>query len=387
MKITFEKAVLLDRLAPVMGAVSTRNTIATISGILFTTVDENTCSAVAYDLEKGIRTTIPCRVEREGSYILNANKFTQIVRSLSDEELTVDIDDKNIVSITSGRSQFGLHALKGRDFPSMPELGGDHPFPVKQKHLRAMIGKTLFSVAQNDVKPTLNGLYLEANDEKITAASTDHFVLSVCSMNCSAKDMNDGSSINKSLILPGKTVAELYRMLEDSDEEAIVYFNRKHAVFKMGDYILFSRLIEGDYIEYEKFLPKEAATTVHVDSDYLISVLERAALVTEDRELGQKKSILRCDFEGSQLKISTQSNSGRFYDDLPIRKEGKDITIFFSCKRLLEAVRACSMEKLKLSLNTNLMGMVLSPANPDEDFKDGAFTIMVLPVRPPEENI
>lgn len=385
MKITFEKDLLLTTLAPVLGAVSSRNTMPTIAGILFKTVDETTCALYAYDLEKGIKTTISCVVEREGSFILNANKFVSIVRSLPDDSLTVDINEKNLVRITSGRSEFGLHALKGSDFPNLPELGGDNPFLIKQKLLRSLIGKTLFSAAQGDAKAIFNGVYFKTDTDSLTAVSSDRFTLSVCRMNAEIRNRDNGEEIHKEFIIPAKTLSEVYKLLDDTDDEATVFINRKHTVFMIGNYILFSRLIDGEYIDYERFMPKESKTFVSLDTAEFAQTLERAALVTEDRELGQKKSILRCSFEPTVVKLSTESVSGRFLDEVFCQKTGDDLVIFFTCKRLLDAVRATNVERLHLDLNTNLTGMVLTPAEPEKEFPDGEFRILVLPVRPPQD--
>ena len=183
MTVVFAKEILISALVPALGAVSTRNTVPAIEGILMDCRNEGKCILSAYDMDKGMRTVINAEIEEYGACIIHAQKLLQIVRVMPGDRVRITVDDSLKAVIESGRSCFELKALNAADFPLMPELGGDHPFPVKQKHLRAMIGKTLFSVAQNDVKPTLNGLYLEANDETITAASTDHFVLSVCSMN------------------------------------------------------------------------------------------------------------------------------------------------------------------------------------------------------------
>lgn len=386
MKITFEKDILINALTPLMGVVSSKNTIAAISGVLFTSEGKDSCTLCAYDLEKGIKTSLSCVVEQEGSYILNAQKFFQIVRSLSDSSLTVYINEKNVVKITSGRSEFELHALNGSDFPNIPELGGENGFNIKQGLLRTMIAKTIFCVSQNDSKPAFNGVFFKIDEEKFTVVSSDRFSLAFCDMKVKIKNINGSGKLEAGFIIPGKALSEIMKLLTEPEEELTVYISRKHSVFKIGKYIFFTRLIDSEYIDYERFIPKESPIIVNIDSDDFVSSLERAALVTEDKELGQKKSILRCVFEGNLFKIYTESVNGRFYDEIPVGKSGEDITIYFSCKRLLDALRSSGVERLKVTLNTPLMGIKIEPASPEKEFGNGHFMFLVLPIMPPKNN-
>ena len=169
-------------------------------------------------------------------------------------------------------------------------------------------------------------------------------------------------------IVPGNTVTELNKLLEDSDSTVRFSLTRKHIIFSLKmkygteekETMLYSRLIDSQYIEYMRFIPKENKTYVKVDKNQLENALERASLVTEDKNAGQTKSVVKFNFNGDRLDISASSVSGRVYDEISVEKEGPDIEIGFSCKYLLDILRVIDVDVLMLSLTTPLMCMIIT---------------------------
>ena len=190
----------------------------------------------------------------------------------------------------------------------------------------------------------------------------------------------DASDLNLSFIVPGKTLAQLSRLINDDDGELTVVLARKHVIFKMENRIFFSRLIEGEYIDYTRVIPKESKITAIVDRMAFISSLERASLVTEDKSLGQLKTSVKLNFEGDVLKVSSESLSGSVYDEVLIEKEGADILIGFNCRFFLDALKSADGEKIKLSMSGPLMGVVITAAEKDEE-SEGEYLYIVSPVR------
>lgn len=379
MKAIFEKSILLDAILPALGSVSGKNTIPAIEGINLNCSEEGVCVVTAYDLEKGYRTEISCDVVRAGNYIINAQKLCQIVKAMPSGFLTLDIDSNNIAKIISGKSEFEIYAMNGADFPQLPALRGDHGFVIKQSILRNMITKTQFAVAANDMRPELNGAFFKIEGTKLTVVSCDGSKMAIKEQITDLENKNDDQSeLDMQFIIPAKTLIEIMKLLSDSDDTVSIRLTRKYVILFIGKVIFFSRLIENEYIDYNRFLPKAPKTFVKIDCEAFLGALERASLVTEDKTMGQAKSILRCNFEDGMLKISSVSVSGKVYDEIFTEKEGEDIMIGFNCRYLLDALRACDSEKLKLSLTSQLMGMTIQPA---EESEDGTFTFLVLPVK------
>jgi len=383
MRITFEKSVLEAAVNDSLCAVSDKNTYQTLECIRFRCADgDSSCSLTTFDLNKGFVTDIACRVERGGNYLINANKLNRIIRFLPDHYVTLDINDKKIVQVISGRSKFELHALEGETFPNIPELDGERGFTVSCEVLKRMIAQVYFAIAVTDQRPMLCGAYFIVDDEKLKLISCDGNRLAVRETLCALGNKNkDLSSLNLSFIVPGKTLSQLSRLLSDDDSEIAVILARKHVIFKMEDKIFFSRLIDGEYIDYNRVIPKEPKISVVLDRMAFISSLERASLVTEDKSLGQVKSSVKLNFEGDTLKVFCESLSGSVYDEVAIEKEGNDLLIGFNCRFLLDALKSADSEKIRIAITGPLMGVVITAEGRDDEACDTDFLYMVCPVR------
>ena len=161
MKVIFDRDTLLTALTPAASIAPGKNTIASIEGILFECPGdvEGMCRITSYDMEKGLRTSIEAKIMSEGSFIINSQNILQIVRSMPQGEITIDIDDKNRAKITGGQSFFEINSIPGENFPSLPLLSGDRNYTMPQYIFRSIIAKTAFAIAQNSQKPIFNGVY------------------------------------------------------------------------------------------------------------------------------------------------------------------------------------------------------------------------------------
>ncbi len=378
MKITVQKTDLLAAAIPSSGFASNKNTIAATEGILFRTIDNNVCELSAYDLEKGMKTSVSCIVEEAGCGIINCTRFIQIIRAMPEGSLTIAIDEKSFrAKISGNQAEFELQALNGKDFPDLPELRGDRGFTIKQNALRAILQKTQFAIAVNSVRPELNGLNLKVKDGTLTAVSCDGGRLSLVSEKAEIESVGT-AELTFDIIIPGKSIAELMRFVSDTEEDMKIYVARKHIIFFIGSFILFTRLIDAQYVDYERFLPKAPKIFVDTDTAAFTSALERAMLVTEEKQQGQVKSPVICVFDDGLLTVSSSSITGRVNDVIPTEQEGEAIEIGFNCRFLYEAMKVCDCEKVKLSLTSPLMGMTIEPL---EEEKTGQFLFLVLPVR------
>jgi len=378
MKITFDKSILLSAAIPSSGFASGKNTIAATEGILFRTVGTDACELSAYDLEKGMKTSVPCVVEQDGCGIINCARFIQIIRAMPEGALTVEIDETSYrAKITGGQAVFELQALNGRDFPDLPELRGDRGFTIKQSALRTILQKTQFAIAVNSVRPELNGLNLKVKNGVLTAVACDGSRLSLVSEKSDIVSVGT-SELDFDIIVPGRAINELMRFVADSDEEMKINVARKHIIFFIGNFILFTRLIDAQYVDYERFIPKAPKIFVNTDAAELTSALERAMLVTEEKQQGQVKSPVICVFEEGTLTVSSSSITGRVNDVIPVEQDGETIEIGFNCRFLYDAMKVCDCERVKLSMTSPLMGMTIEPA--DED-SENRFLLLVLPVR------
>ena len=377
MKITFEKSVLCGAVAPLMGAVSSKNTYAAIEGILITTDGANKCVLTSFDYDKGFRITVDAKVDEEGSFIINGSKLNQIIRTLPEGDVELTVDNRFTAVIQGGKSKFELNALGGEEFPSIPEFKGEYRFEMPQSVLRSMIADTSFAIAQNESKAVLNGSLFNINGNEIKVVSCDGNRLAIRECVCDLNNIAD-NELKIKFILPGKSIAELLKNLGDTDDTVTIFISRKNAVFDIDGVVFFSRLIEGEYLEYERFIPKSSMIVSEVNTESFIRSLERASLVSDDKTLGQAKSYVKCNFANGVLGISSTSANGRVYDELIVNTEGGDIAIGFNCRFLLDALRACGTEDVRCEMNTPLSCMVIRPT---EESAEDNYIYIVLPVK------
>lgn len=376
MKIKVMKNELLEAAIPSAGFASNKNTIASTEGILFNTVSDKECELTAYDLEKGMKTLVTCIVEESGAGIINCQRFIQIIRAMPDGLLTIEINESNLrARISGGTAEFELQALSASDFPDLPELRGDRGFKIKQSTLRSILQKTQFAIAVNSVKPELNGLDMKVENGILTAVSCDGSRLSIVSESEPVESVGT-SELVFDVIIPGKSISELMRFISDSDKDMTVYVARKHIIFFIDRFILFTRRIDAQYVDYERFIPKAPKIFVTVDTAELLSALERALLVTEERRQGQIPSPVICTVKEGQLTVASSSVTGRVNDVITVHQNGEDIEIGFNCRFLYDAIKVCDCEKIKLSLTSPLMSMTVEEAS-----ENGKFLLLILPVR------
>ncbi len=383
MKLTFERAELEKAVDFSMCAVSDRNAIPVVEGIRLRSEKNGKCSLTTYDLEKGFYTEIDCRTEEPGNYVINAAKFLRIIKSMPDLYITVEVNENCAVTVSSGRSKFELHALDGETFPNIPTLSGERGFLIEGGLLKKMIAQTSFSIGYgNDIRPMLCGACFNITDDGIKIVTCDSNRLSVREKHQKIENRNsDSSDLNLKFIVPGKTVGQLTRLIDD-DESVNIMLTRKHVIFRLENMTFFSRLIDSEYIDYERVIPKGRETVAVIERADLLSSLERASLVTEDKALGQAKSYVKATFEDEKIIIESKSVNGSVYDEQNIEKSGADLVIGFNCRYFIDALRAADTEKIEVILNGQLTSIIVKPVYKDDEKDNGEdYLYMISPVR------
>ena len=384
MKIKFKRTELASSIAPLMATAVNRSTVPAVEGILIEAREPDTCIFTTYDLEKGIRTRVEAQVEEEGFNVVNAQKFFQTLQVLDGDEIEMIIDEKLGVIITDGKSKFRMNALRGEDFPAVPSLKSQMGFFIEQATLLRMFRKISYAMGTVDQRQVLNGCFVQVEDEEILMVACDSFKLAKCSRSMPIKAGNpEDRYIRYAFILPVKTVNELCRMLSD-DEDSItrIYIMRKHIVFEIGEYVFFSRLIEGEYIDYDRIIQTNHPTTAILDREEMLGALERASLITEEKIAGSMRSHVKLEFETGALKISAVSTNGSSYDEIVTEHKGDNVLIAFNNRYLMDTIRATSTEKIKISMTSALASINVEPVDEDENVEE---IFMLLPVRMREQ--
>ena len=383
MKIVFNRQEIINCVTPLMCAASgSRSSIAAVEGILFEAEAPSTVTMTTYDLEKGVRTTVEANVLEGGSCVINAQKFLQSVKVMSGDEITLSVNDRLAVYIMSGKSNYRMSALPAADFPALPALRTELGFTLPSSVLRKMINKVSYAMGVNDQRIILNGTYFKVNDGDLLCVACDSFRLAKSEKKLEFGRINDDrDALHFAYVVPAKTINELCRMLPDDDELTVaVYMGRKHMVYVIEGLTFFTRLIEGEYIDYDRIIIKNHRIIVECPREALLMALEKAAIVTEEKIVGAGRAYVKLSLEGGLLKVTAESALGSSYDEIPVEHEGEDIVIAFNNRYLIDSVRSCTGDTVELQMSTPLTSVNIIPVHPD----DGEYTedvFFLLPVR------
>lgn len=383
MKVIFNRDELLTALIPAASIAPGKNTIATIEGILFECPGDEPgeCRITSYDMEKGLRTNVPAKIMSSGSFIINSQNILQIVRSMPSGEITIDIDENNHARITCGSSFFEINSLPGESFPALPLLTGDRSFTLPQYIFRSLVMKTAFAVAQNSSKPMFNGVYFNIEDGYLKCVGCDNSRLGYAEYEIGP------DAPQTSIIIPGRILLETLKNIKDTEDDMQIFVARKHVIFKVGAYTYFSRLIDGEYMNYKRVIPETFERFAYVNKQAFLSAAERALIVTEDKLGGSSlRTFIKLEFTKDKMIITSASTGGSVYEELPISMEGEDLVIGFNCRLLVDALRVAEgAETLCIKMNGPLIGICIEEADGGEDSDKKKnpvkYILYVLPLR------
>ena len=379
MKFTVHKSDFLNKLAPAMGTVSNKNTIASIEGVLMETL-EGRIRISTYDMNKGVRAMVDAvDIEREGRYIINAQRLYQTIRVMPDDELTIDIEENCNCTLTCGKSSFSMFAIPGSEFPNLPELTTERGFEIDAAIVKKMIGKVAHSVAEMDNRPMLCGCFFKISDDTLEVVSCDGYTLSICREKTEIEKLGRDMQSEVSFIIPGHALGEISKILSEDEKSRVrFYLSRKHAILRVEDIVFFTRTIESEYIDYNRMLPRENDIFLTVDKDRLLDGLERANIIAEEKIQGSGRSYVKINVEGNLLSLTSTSVNGKVYDEMDCTHEGGDLEIGFNCRYLINSIRVAEGETLKITMKGATQAITVEPFEEDEN---SSFYYMILPVR------
>ena len=365
MKFSCEKALLQAAISTTSRAVSPKSSIPALEGILLEAGNE--LRLTGYNLETGIRTVVPADIQEEGTLVLGARLFGDIIRKLPDDIVTFRADHY-MVNITCGMSEFNILGTDPEEFPELPTVEYQNTITLSQAKLRAMIGQTLFAVSDNERRPIHTGSLFEADDKGLTIVSVDGYRLA---LRHEAIEKKEGEAAF-SFVVPGAALGEVERICGDTEDPISVVQGSRHIMFKVGDTMLISRRLEGEFLAYRNAIPRHNTIKVEGDTKALLASIDRVSLIISDK----LKSPLRCVFGDGVLRISTKTAIGDGKDDCPIDGDGTGLEIGFNNRYLMDALKAAPADRVRLELTTGVAPCVILPTEGEENF-----LYMVLPVR------
>ena len=358
---------LLNNINIVLKGVSNKSTLPILECILIT-VYKNNFKLTSNNLELGIETNlIEADVKEEGKIAIEAKIFFDIIKKLNGTTITLKKDEHNNLVIKSKHSKFKISIIESNDFPSIPVIKKENEYIMYQNDLKNMIKQTIFSIAQDESKPILTGELIEIYDKHINIVSVDGYRISYKKSKL-IKDNNN----NTSVIIPGKILNEISKILSnDPNEEISIFIGEKHVLFDLGICIIVSRVIEGEYIKYKQSFFDDFKTKIFISRTEFIAGLERAILISRD----VKKIPVKLEIKENKIIINSNSELGTSYEELTVECDGDNLNIAFNPKYLIDALKVIEEDKISIQFTTSLSPCIITSIEYDD------YKYLILPLR------
>ena len=340
MKLVFTKSNLNKAVGIVMKAVPTRTTMNILECILIDATT-NEIKFTGNDMELGIETIVEGEIIEKGKIAIDAKLFSEIVRKLPDNDITLTTDSNNNALITCEKSKFNIAGKSGDDFSYLPAIIKDKMITLSQFQLKEVINQTIFSIAINDNNKMMTGELFEVNEGTLKVVGLDGHRIAIRNIKL------EGRSDDVRVVIPGKTLQEISKILNaDAESFVNIYFTNNHVLFEFDQTHVVSRLIEGDYFKISQMLSNDYETKVSINKKEFLDSIDRANLLIRE---GDKKPIIINILNGL-LQVNVNSAIGALNEDIDIDKEGKDIMIGFNPKFLMDALRVIDDENVTMYL-------------------------------------
>lgn len=370
MKFSCDKAVLCEAVNNVAPAVSSKSTMAALECVLLRCT-AGRLNVIGYNLELGITKEIAVNSSENGELILNARLFGEIINRMPNTELTVSSDDKLLTVIKGGGAQFTILGMSAEEYPEIPVISEEKSLRLPADILRSMISQTLYAVSQDASTPVLTGTLFEKKSGFLHLVSVDGCRLAL------RREPVEGTEDFR-FIVPGRTLSELLKLLSrfTDDEELVIRAGSRHIVFDCGGYHMISRLLDGEFIDYNSAIPREHKTRIELSARMFAESINRASIIINEKIKNPVKAV----FENGQVMISCETPMGKVSDAMPVELNGEPVRIGFNNKFMTDALKASEQDELVLEINTAFSPIKIVP-------KEGSsFIFLVMPMRLKDDN-
>lgn len=374
MKVVLTRGDLLKGISTVQSAVASKNTMPILANILLEARDKK-LELVATDLDMGIRCSVQAEVVDKGSITINAKKLSDIVRELPEASVDLEIDDNHKMILVCQKSNFKVHGLPKDDFPILPEVKKDKVFKVKGSLLQEMIHKTIFAVSTDETRYVLNGVFFQAEGGKIRMVATDGHRLAFIQ-----KKLEGKADEKCNVIIPTKTLNELSKVIsdiskgkEEKENDLVVEITAtdNQIKFVAGGVEIVSRLIEGQFPNYEQVIPKESDKKLEASTADLSAATRRVAILTSE-----KSNSIRYQAKGGKLLISSKTpDMGEAKEEMDVNYKGEEIGIAYNAKYVLDVLKNVGTDTVSIELTQPLSPGILRPKG------DSDYLCVIMPMR------
>ena len=372
MKIVCYKDKIIKALNSVVKGVASKTTMPILEGILIQTND-NEVKFTTYDLEIGIEYIMECEIKEQGSTVVNAIMFSEIIRKLPDTEIYISLNDKNLLEIECEGSLYKLATMNPEEFPELPKIEIENSIEVDQNVLKNMIRKTIFAVSSEENRPIFTGCLFEIENNKLNLVAVDGFRLALRSIYLN-KQTN-----NFSAVIPGKTLNEVNKIISDSFEPVKIGVSKNQALFEMDNCKIVTRILDGEFLNYKNVIPSNWETRIRVNKNSIQNSFERISLISASAIEKEKKYPVKVQVDIGKVIISCTNQTGDAKEELFVSTEGKNLEAGFNPKYFLDSLKAVEDEEVFIEFGTSISPCLI------KSVENNDYTYMILPIRLKEE--
>ena len=367
MNITIEKSDLQNICLMATRAVPSKSPITAMEGLMFEAVDGR-LTVTGYDLKRAIYTSVEADIAETGKMLINARFFNDLLRRLQDGIVSIICNERdNRISIRCGKSEYQLSGLDTGEYPEVQKFSENQTLEIPQDVLGNMIRRSIFAVAKEETRPVYTGTLFEIEGDELTLVSVDGYRLAR-----RVEKVERSRLENSRFIVPGFALSDVEKFCGDTEEPVIISIGDKHISFTIGNTVIMSRRLEGDFLNHRTAVPENFRFTVKVDRQEMISVIDRVSLVLNDK-IG---SPVRMIFGDDRIDCRCATPMGRAEDVCTSSGSGDGLEIGFNDKYLMDALKAAESDEVLFCLNTSSSPCIIKDAEGKENY-----TYMVLPVR------
>lgn len=376
MHIIINREYLAQAVGQVAKAVSSRTTIPILTGIKFS-LTNNECILTGSDSDISIQTTIPLKKDEKeivkvvklGNIVLPSKYLTEIVKKLPDAQVEIEVIDQFVTVIRSGNAEFNLNGLNAEEYPRLPQIEEDKVFSISTDLFKSMIRQTSFAVSSQESRPILTGVLWQLEEGELSFVATDSHRLA----QRHASVETNTELMFKNTVIPGKSLNELNRLLDDADDMIDIVVTTNQILVKANHILFYSRLLEGTYPDTTRIIPQSSKTDIVVETKLLLQAIERASLLAKDGKHVVKLSTI----ENNRIQISSNTPEvGKVMEQVEVKEiSGEDIKISFNAKFMLDALKVIESSQITIGFTGAMSPFVLKPLDNDRTLH------LVLPVR------
>ncbi|MCL2742171.1 MAG: DNA polymerase III subunit beta [Oscillospiraceae bacterium] len=411
MKFKCNKGMLAEAVASAQKAVSLKSTLPILEGLLLTVGDGLTLTG--NDLEIAIQCEIPVQVIERGSVVMNCRLFSEMVRKLPDDIVTMSLSEENVIKVECGNARFEVKGLPAAGYPELPSVGRSNALRIGQATLREMIRRTRFAISVNDNRPILTGALFAKEDGEFTVVAIDGIRLAlrkeILKAGCGDEagdragdgqgsgegpgagdgggivgpDLDGGPDVTVigadgeelaradgdfSLVIPGKSLNELEKLLT-GDDEVTLYSSKNQALFDMGGCKVITRLLQGEYLKYRSMVTRESQTSIRFKVMDLLGVIDRISLIAMD-----DKFVPIClDIKDDAIHVTSQTVQGSAAEEIAVEMRGNPLKVSYYPRYVMEVLRNIGDDEVTMNFNSNMGPSCIFPLEGD------AYAYVVMP--------